>query len=34
MRTTIARVGTLREEDVPTEALDALLGAFRNWRRP
>jgi hypothetical protein len=34
MRTTIATVGALTEEDVPPEAKDRLLAAFREWRRP
>jgi hypothetical protein len=32
MRDTIRLVGTLREEDVPDEARDSLLAAFRSWR--
>jgi anti-sigma factor RsiW len=31
MRETIARAGELREDDIPAPALDALLGAFRDW---
>ena len=34
MRLTIGATGTLREEDVPAEARERLLGAFRGWRRP
>jgi anti-sigma factor RsiW len=33
MRRTIATVGRLREEDVPPETRDALLAAFREWRK-
>ena len=33
MRTTIAAVGRIAEEDVPPETRDRLLGAFRDWRR-
>ena len=33
MRTTIATVGRIGEEDVPDEARDQLLAAFRHWRR-
>ena len=33
MRATIATLGRLGEEDVPTEARDRLLTAFRDWRR-
>jgi hypothetical protein len=33
MRTTIAAVGRIEEEDVPPEARDRLLAAFRDWRR-
>jgi anti-sigma factor RsiW len=33
MRDTVARVGLLREEDVPEEAISSLLEAFRDWRR-
>ena len=33
MRTTIAAVGRIEEEDVPPEARDKLLAAFRDWRR-
>jgi anti-sigma factor RsiW len=34
MRDTVARVGSLREEDVPEGAMTSLLDAFRDWRRP
>lgn len=33
MRTTISTVGRLVEEDVPPEARDRLLTAFRDWKR-
>jgi anti-sigma factor RsiW len=33
MRATIVATGTLREESVPPEARDALLTAFRDWKR-
>jgi anti-sigma factor RsiW len=33
MRTTIATVGSITEEDVPPEAKDRLLAAFREWKR-
>jgi predicted anti-sigma-YlaC factor YlaD len=33
MRRTIATVGQLREEDADPQALDDLLGAFREWKR-
>jgi hypothetical protein len=32
LRRTLGVVGTLREEDVPQEAQDALLAAFRRWK--
>jgi anti-sigma factor RsiW len=32
MRDTIRLAGTLREEDVPDDAREALLEAFRSWR--
>jgi hypothetical protein len=32
MRTTIAAVGQVRQEDVPLEARDKLVRAFRDWR--
>jgi anti-sigma factor RsiW len=34
MRTTIATVGGITEEDVPSEAKDRLMAAFREWKRP
>jgi len=34
MRATIAAVGRVEEENVPPEARDKLLTAFRDWRRP
>jgi anti-sigma factor RsiW len=34
MRTTIATVGGITEEDVPPEAKDRLMAAFREWKRP
>ena len=33
MRQTVRTVGRLREESIPTEARDALLQAFRDWKR-
>jgi hypothetical protein len=33
MRTTIAAVGHIEESDVPPDARDQLLEAFRQWRR-
>jgi anti-sigma factor RsiW len=33
MRTTIATVGRVREDEVPPEARDRLLQAFRDWKR-
>ena len=33
MRSTVASVGRVREEDVPPEAKDRLMTAFREWRR-
>jgi anti-sigma factor RsiW len=33
MRTTIATVGHVDEEEVPPEARDRLLAAFRDWKR-
>jgi anti-sigma factor RsiW len=32
LRRTLDVMGTLREEDVPAEAQETLLGAFRRWR--
>jgi anti-sigma factor RsiW len=34
MRTTIATVGRIREEDVPPETREQLMTAFRDWKRP
>lgn len=34
MRVTIAATGTLRVDSVPPEARDALMHAFRDWKRP
>jgi anti-sigma factor RsiW len=33
MRSTIDATGALREDTVPAEARDALLSAFRDWKR-
>ena len=33
MRRTIATVGELREDQVPRDARDTLLSAFRDWKR-
>jgi anti-sigma factor RsiW len=33
MRETVRLLGTLDEEDVPPAARDALLSAFRDWKR-
>jgi len=33
MRTTAESVGQVREEDIPPEARERLLSAFRDWRR-
>ena len=33
MRSTVASVGRVREEDVSPEAKDRLMTAFREWRR-
>jgi len=33
MRTTIAAIGRVREEDIPTETRERLLAAFRDWKR-
>ena len=33
MRDTIRATGTLTEDDVPVEGRDALLEAFREWKR-
>ena len=32
LRRTLEVLGQLREEDVPVEAQEALLGAFRRWK--
>jgi anti-sigma factor RsiW len=34
MRTTIATVGRIQEDDVPPATLDRLISAFRDWKRP
>jgi anti-sigma factor RsiW len=34
MRTTIAAVGRIGEEDIPPEARDKLMTAFRHWKQP
>jgi predicted anti-sigma-YlaC factor YlaD len=33
MRTTAETVGRVREEDIPPEARERLLSAFRDWKR-
>jgi hypothetical protein len=33
MRTTISTVGRITEEDVPPDARERLLAAFREWKR-
>jgi anti-sigma factor RsiW len=33
MRTTVATVGRVTEEDLPPETRDKLLDVFRHWRR-
>jgi anti-sigma factor RsiW len=33
MRSAVATVGHVREEDVPPEAKERLMAAFREWRR-
>jgi anti-sigma factor RsiW len=33
MRTTIATVGRVEEEEVPPDARDRLMAAFRDWKR-
>ena len=33
IRVTVATVGRASEEDVPPEARDRLMAAFRDWRR-
>ena len=32
IKTTIDTLGEAREEDIPTEAKDRLMSAFRDWR--
>jgi anti-sigma factor RsiW len=34
VRTTIATVGRISEEEVPPETREKLLNAFREWKRP
>jgi anti-sigma factor RsiW len=34
MRTTIATVGRISEQDVPPETRDRLMATFRDWKRP
>ena len=34
MRTTVAAIGRIRERDVPVEARERLIAAFRDWKRP
>jgi hypothetical protein len=33
LKRTVETVGEIREEDVPPEAKERLLGAFREWKR-
>jgi anti-sigma factor RsiW len=33
MRQTVATVGVIREDSIPPETRDALLDAFRDWKR-
>ena len=33
MRTTAESVGRVREEDIPDDARERLMSAFRDWRR-
>ena len=33
IRTAVATVGQIREEDVPAETRERLVAAFRDWRR-
>ena len=33
MRTVVATLGRVREEDVPAETRERLLAAFRDWKR-
>ena len=34
MRSTVAAVGRITEQDVPDETREKLLAAFREWKRP
>ena len=34
MRSTVATVGRITEQDVPDETREKLLAAFREWKRP
>jgi anti-sigma factor RsiW len=34
MRSTVATVGRITEQDVPEETREKLLAAFREWKRP
>ena len=34
MRSTVATVGRITEQDVPDETREKLLAAFRAWKRP
>ena len=33
LKRTVETVGEIREEDVPADAKERLLGAFRDWKR-
>jgi anti-sigma factor (TIGR02949 family) len=33
LRTTVETVGEIREEQIPPETKERLMGAFRDWRR-
>jgi anti-sigma factor RsiW len=33
LKRTVETVGEIREEDVPAEAKERLIGAFREWKR-
>ncbi len=33
LRTTVETVGEIREEQIPPETKEQLMGAFRDWRR-
>lgn len=33
LRATVETVGEIREEQIPPEAKERLMGAFRDWRR-